>query len=141
MAGGKKFRWTVSYSTPKKIADMICNSSGRGALCATTLPCKLAPTRSSVTWVYRSENMTAEVYWNYVKKQSELKKCPMAIRQGGNSDLGSIGANPQDFPDERAKHWIMKGVPHHWDFCKSLPFLLLRCGIILKLEIAGNLKE
>lgn len=67
--------------------------------------------------------MTAEVYWNYVKKQSELKKCPMAIRQGGNSDLGLIGANPQDFPDERAKHWIMKGVPHHWDSEQVTSFL------------------
>jgi len=67
--------------------------------------------------------MTAEVYWNYVKKQSELKKCPMAIRQGGNSDLGLIGASPQDFPSERAKHWIMKGVPHHWDSEQVTSFL------------------
>ena len=102
---------------------MICESSGHQALFATTLPCKLAPTRSSVTWVPRSENMTAEVYWNYVKKQSELKKCPMAIRQGGNSDLGLIGANPQDFPDERAKHWTMKGAPHHWDSEQVSSFL------------------
>ena len=107
--------------TSKKIADMICESSGH--LFATTLPCKLAPTRSSVTWIPRSENMTAEVYWNYVKKQSDLKKCPMAIRQGGNSDLGLIGASPQDFPDERAKHWIMKGVPHHWDSEQVTSFL------------------
>lgn len=109
--------------TSKKIADMICESSGHQALFATTLPCTLAPTRSSVTCIPRSENMTAEVYWNYVKNQSELKKCPMAIRQGGNSDLGLIGANPQDFPDERAKHWIMKGVPHHWDSEQVTSFL------------------
>ena len=109
--------------TSKKIADKICESSGHQALFATTLPCKLAPTRSTVTWIPRSENMTAEVYWNYVKKQSELKKCPMAIRQGGNSDLGLIGANPQDFPDERAKHWFMKGVPHHWDSEQVTSFL------------------
>ena len=80
--------------TTADIAQKATSHSGFQGFFATTLPGPHSP-RDKVVWVPRKSDESIEHYFRSACALAAKHKKPMAIRQGGSSDLGLVGADIQ----------------------------------------------
>ena len=97
-----------------EVADRLVQVSGVRGLFIAVLP-SADKERTKVTWVNKKPDMNSETYYHFVKQLAEEKKVPIALRQGGGSDLGLVGIKEGEIQNpNKPTHWIMKGTPRHW---------------------------
>lgn len=97
----------------KDLASRIISHSGTDGLFATQVPSRDFP-QDPVAWVPRKQAMSGEDYFKFVQGLSKSKGLPLAIRQGGQADLGLINGKQSDFPREGTRLWCIRSVPRHW---------------------------
>ena len=102
------------------IANKLVAASGRQALFA-TIADKTAE-KKSVVW-FPKEKLDNESYFRKVLTQGQSQKVPLAIRQGGASDLGLVGVNKGEFLSNRPRLWEFYGTPKHWEAADVVAFL------------------
>ena len=97
----------------KDLASRMISHSGTDGLFATMVPSSGFP-QDPVAWIPRKQAMSPEDYFKFVQGLSKSKGLPIAIRQGGQADLGLINGKQSDFPREGTRLWCIRSVPRHW---------------------------
>ena len=97
-----------------KLGDQLEALSGKRGIFFSVLPTK-DRSRAQVTWIQKRQDMNAEAYFLYARQISDKTGRPLALRQGGSSDIGVIGAQPGGVTDPvTPKMFVVRGAPRHW---------------------------
>ena len=79
--------------------------------------------QTKVTWLPRAKEATAEEYYNSAFAQATQLKLPLALRQGGHNDLGSIGPSDNQAYLKRPRNFELFGAPRYWSHDEVSVFL------------------
>ena len=102
-----------------ELAKKLVAASGRHALFATLVD-KTAE-KKPVWWVPRAK-LDQENYFRQCLTEAQAQKISLALRQGGGSDIGLVGASA-DACSKRTRSWEFFGVPRHWEAADVSGFL------------------
>ena len=97
----------------KELADKAASKSGQGAIFTSVLPTKQNPLKP-VAWIPKQSDMSREDYWKFAVSLGASQGKPLAIRQGGNADLGIVAGDTKEFPHKGPKVWVLRNSPRHW---------------------------
>ena len=97
----------------KELADKVASKSGQGAIFTSVLSTKQNPLKP-VAWIPKQSDMSREDYWKFAVSLGASQGKPLAIRQGGNADLGIVAGDAEEFPHKVPKIWVLKNSPRHW---------------------------
>lgn len=72
---------------------------------------------NSVAWISKEKSITTEDYVRQCLAGAQSKGVPLALRQGGGSDIGFVAPN-------RSRSWKFSGVPKFFGFLEVLNIFL-----------------
>jgi hypothetical protein len=99
---------------PSSLGDKLVQLSGKRGIFVSKMPTRDEP-RKQVIWIEKPLGTETETYFQTAKKLADSSNLPMALRQGGNSDIGLVGAKEGDVPNPtRPKMFCIRGAPRNW---------------------------
>ena len=100
------------------LADKLLPFSGQQALFITVVEKERKP----VGWIPR-EKLPAEEYFRQCLTQAQKRHKPLALRQGGGSDLGLVDVPQTDLVSDFIRSWELFGAPRAWTDIDTKEFL------------------
>ena len=67
--------------------------------------------------------MSSEDYFKHAVAKGQEASAALALRQGGQSDLGLVGADPDKFGSKAPRNFELYGAPRYWSFDEVAVFL------------------
>eukprot|EP00435_Cladocopium_sp_Y103_P075810 s59_g65.t1 len=95
---------------PEPFAQKVCSLSGKRGLFATLV----TSDRQPVAWCPRPKDVDDQAYFRSTSAEALRRGVSLAFRQGGQSDIGLVGVNPNETRSLRRTAWEVFGAPNHW---------------------------